>query len=97
VTSPLQTLLTLARLVAFMVLLYVGLGWLVERYGTRPDGKVRAFFQVVCSPVTRLVAGRLPPRTTPERVLRISFLATAAAWVGLVLLQELLRPGAGTH
>jgi hypothetical protein len=76
-----------------MVLLYVGLGWLVERHATRPDGKVRAFFQIVCSPVTRLVARRLPPGTPPERILRISFLAVAAAWVGLVLLQGLLGPG----
>lgn len=90
--SQLFNVLTLLRLLAFMVLVYVGLGWLVERRSTRPDGKVRAFFQVLCSPVTWLVARRMPPGTPPERVLRASFLAVAVVWMGLVVLHRALRP-----
>jgi len=91
--SQLFNVLTLLRLLAFMVLVYLALGWLVERRSTRPDGKVRAFFQVVCSPVTRPVARRMAPGTPPERVYRRSFLVVAAAWIGLVVLHEVLRPG----
>jgi hypothetical protein len=84
-------ILTLLRLLAFMVLVYLGLGWLVARRSD-PDGTLRAFFRVVCSPVTRLVARCLPPGAPEERVLRMSFLAVSVAWMGLVGLHLLFRP-----
>lgn len=91
----LYNFLTLFRLVAFMVLVYVGLGWLVERRSTQPDSKLRAFFHIVCSPVTWLVARRMAPGTPKERVFRISFLAVTLVWMGLIVLHELARPAAG--
>ena len=83
--------LTLLRLLAFMALVYVGLGWLVERR-SRPGSRLRAFFHVVCAPITGLVARRLAPGTSPERLFRISFLAVALVWTGLVALHGWLRP-----
>jgi hypothetical protein len=90
--AQLYNVLTLFRLLAFMVLVYVGLGWLVERRSTQPDSKLRAFFHIVCSPVTWLVARRMAPGTPKERVFRMSFLAVALVWMGLVGLHRLLRP-----
>ncbi len=84
--------LTLLRLVAFMVLIYVGLGWLVERRSTQPDSKLRYFFRVVCSPVTRLVARGMAPGTPMERVFRMSFLVVALAWMLSIALHRLAQP-----
>jgi len=88
----LYNVLTLLRLLAFMVVVYVGLGWLVERRSRDPESKLRAFFHIVCSPVTWLVAKRMAPGTPKERVFRMSFLAVALVWMGLVGLHRLLRP-----
>ncbi len=89
----LYNVLTLLRLLAFMVVVYVGLGWLVERRSSSPDSKLRAFFHIVCSPVTSLVAKRMAPGTPKERVFRMSFFAVGMVWMGLVGLHRLLRPG----
>ena len=88
----LYNFLTLFRLLAFMLLVYVGLGWLVERRSRDPGSKLRAFFHVVCSPVTSLVARRMAPGTPEERVYRASFVVVALVWMGLVGLHRLLRP-----
>jgi hypothetical protein len=73
------------------VLIYVGLGWLVERR-SGPESKLRSFFHVVCSPITGLVARRMAPGTAKERVFRMSFLAVALAWVCFIALHRLARP-----
>jgi hypothetical protein len=83
--------LTLLRLVAFMVLIYLGLGWLAERYATRPDSRVKAFFRTLCSPVTRLVAKRLRPGTGEPRVLAVSMGLVACVWVLLIVVTEVGR------
>jgi hypothetical protein len=90
--SQLYNVLTLLRLLAFMVLVYVGLGWLVERRTRQPDSKLRAFFHIVCSPVTWLVARRMAPGTPKERVFRMSFLAVALVWMGLIALHRWAQP-----
>ena len=93
--SQLYNVLTLLRLIAFMVLVYVGLGWLVERRTRNPESKLRYFFHVVCSPVTRLVARRMAPGTPKERVFRMSFLVVALVWMGLIAVHRLAQPAIG--
>lgn len=84
----LQTL-TLLRLLAFMVVVYLALGWIAERYATRPDSKVRAFFRTLCSPVTRPVARALPAGAGERRVLAVSLALVACVWVVLIVVTEL--------
>lgn len=86
----LAKLVTLLRLLAFMVLIYAGLAWIVERKSQNPQSKVRGFFRLLISPVTRLVGRFLPPGTAYERVLAVTTGAVAAVWVALVILDELL-------
>jgi uncharacterized protein YggT (Ycf19 family) len=89
--STLVKTLTLLRLVAFMVLLYLGLGWIAERYATRPDSKVKAFFRLICAPITRPIARAMPPGTGERRVLAVSIGVVAAVWVLLIVATEALR------
>lgn len=86
----LQTL-TLLRLVAFMVLLYLALGLLVERFAMRPDSKVRAFFRTLCSPVTRPVSRLLPSGSGERRVLSVSIGLVACVWIALIVATEFGR------
>ncbi|HSB19002.1 MAG TPA: hypothetical protein VLD85_03225 [Anaeromyxobacteraceae bacterium] len=89
--SPvLLRLVTMLRLLAFMVLIYAGLAWIVERRSQNPQSKVRAFFRLLISPVVRLVARFLPPGTAYVRVLAVTTGVVAAVWVALVILDEVL-------
>ena len=81
---------TLLRAVAFMVTVYVGLAWIVERRSQNPGSKVRAFFRVLSSPVTYPVSRLLRPGTSPERVLAVSTGVVAVIWVALIVLSEVL-------
>lgn len=83
-------ILTLLRLLAFMVLLYLVLGWLAERYVRRPDSKVKGFFRLLCRPVTRPVA-RLLPGAEERRVLAVSVGVAAGIWVVLIIVSEVVR------
>ena len=85
--------MTLLRLVSFMVLIYLFLGWLVERYSRAPDSKLKAFFRVVCSPVIRPVQRFLAPGASYGRALGVGAAAVGAVWVASIVLSEVLRPG----
>lgn len=74
------------RLLAFMVLMYLAMAWFVERRSQNPQGKVRAFFRIVCAPIAGPVSRRLRPGTSYERVLVVSMGVVGAAWVVLILL-----------
>jgi uncharacterized protein YggT (Ycf19 family) len=78
------------RLVAFMVLMYLALAWFVERRSANPEGKIRAFFRIVCAPVAVPVARRLRPGSSYEKVLLVSMVVVGVAWVALILLNQLL-------
>jgi uncharacterized protein YggT (Ycf19 family) len=82
--------LTLLRLIAFMVLLYLGLGWLVERYSTRPDSKLKGFFRLLGSPIVRPIARVMPPGTRETRVLAVSLAIVGCIWIALFLATEAL-------
>jgi hypothetical protein len=83
--------LTLLRLLAFMVVLYLALGWLVERYVSRPDSKVKGFFRLLCSPVTRPVGRLLGPGAATTHVLRVSIAIAGGVWAALIVVSEVLR------
>ena len=78
------------RLIAFMVLMYLAFAWFVERRSTNPEGKIRAFFRIVCAPVTVPVARRMAPGTSYQRVLVVSMMVVGAAWAVLIGLNYLL-------
>jgi hypothetical protein len=86
-------ILTLFRLLAFMVLVYLALGWLVERYSKKPDSKLKAFFRVICSPITGFVSRFLPPDAEPRRVLAISIGVVGVLWILLIALSEIPATG----
>jgi len=81
---------TMLRLLAFMVLIYVLLAWMVERNSRNPRSKVRAFFRILCSPVTGLVGRYLPAGASQDRLLKVSAGVVAVVWVVLIALDEVL-------
>lgn len=81
----------LMRFLAFLAFCYLFIGWLVERGSSAPDSKVKAFFRVLCSPVTGPVSRLVKPGTTHERLLLVSMGAVAAVWVALYALDTILR------
>ena len=81
------------RLIAFMVLMYLAFAWFVERKSTNPEGKIRAFFRIVCSPVAVPVSRMLGPGASYQRVLVVSMVVVGAVWALLIVLNQLLiRP-----
>lgn len=84
---------TLLRLVAFMVLVYLGFGLLVERYSRKPDSQLKAFARTVCSPVTRPVARWLGPKYDHWRVLVVSIGIVTAFWAVTIFAARALAPG----
>ena len=86
-------ILTLLRLVAFMVIVYLAFGLLVERYSKKPDSQLKAFARIVCSPVTRPVARHLAPGADQRRLLLVGMAVVAAFWAVVVVLDAVLRRG----
>jgi hypothetical protein len=89
--EPALQALTLLRLLAFMVVLYLALGWLVERIVQRPESRLKGFFRLLCSPVTRPVSRLLAPGAAHARVLAVSLGVVGGLWVVLVAASEALR------
>jgi uncharacterized protein YggT (Ycf19 family) len=85
-------LLTLLRLVAFMVAVYLAFGLAVERWSRKPDSQLRAFARTVCSPVARPMARLLAPGASELRVLATSLAVVGVLWAFLVTLEVALRP-----
>ena len=84
-------ILTLIRLVAFMVLVYLALGWLVERYSRKPNSQLKGFFRLICSPVTGPVARRMSKETPHQRVLAVSIGLVGAVWLASIVLAQVVR------
>lgn len=85
-------IVSLLRLLAFMVIVYLALGLLVERYSTNPESQVKAFFRTVCSPITRPVSRLVAPGSSHARVLWASLGVVTAFWAVTVILSKVLRP-----
>lgn len=86
-------ILTLLRLVAFMVIFYLAFGLLVERYSTKPDSQLKAFARIVCSPITRPVGRFLGPGADQKRLLVVGIGAATAFWLVFVAIGKVLTPG----
>ncbi len=84
--------LTLLRIVAFMLIVYLAFGLVVERYSTRPESQLKAFARVVCSPVTRPLARFMPPGASHSRLLATGMAVVAVIWVIVVVLAKVARP-----
>lgn len=85
-------IVTLLRLVAFMVFVYLVFGLVVERLSKKPGSQLKAFARTVCSPVTRPVARFLAPGTSHRSVLLTSMAVVAVLWTIFVVLQRALTP-----
>jgi hypothetical protein len=85
-------ILTLLRLLAFMLFVYLAFGLVVERYSRKPDSQLKAFARTVCSPMTRPVARWLAPGADYRRLLLISMVIVAAIWSVVVIAASAVRP-----
>lgn len=81
-------LLLLLRLVAFMALVYLGFGLLVERWSRKPGSRLKAFAQLLCSPLTRPVAAVSAPGTSDRRILLRTTLLVGGLWLALLIASE---------
>ena len=85
-------IVTLLRILAFMVFVYLGFGLLVERYSQNPGSQLKAFARTICSPVTRPVSRFVAPGTSHRRVLLTAMGVTAVVWAFLIVLARALAP-----
>ncbi|HET7825541.1 MAG TPA: hypothetical protein VFK90_09405 [Anaeromyxobacter sp.] len=76
---------------AFMVVVYLAFGLVVERYSRRPGSQLKAFARTLCSPIARPVARFLAPGASDRRVLAVSLVAVALVWAAIVALDVALR------
>ena len=82
--------LLLGRLVAFMLVVYVGFGLVVEWRSRREGSKLKAFGRLLCRPLVFPIA-RFSPEGTPYiTILRRTAIAVAAVWVVFIVASEVL-------
>jgi hypothetical protein len=86
-------ILTLLRLLSFMLLVYLAFGLLVERVSRNPESQLKAFARIVCSPMTRPVARWLGPAADQRRLLLVSMGIVAVFWAVVVIATKAVRPG----
>lgn len=82
-------LLLLARVIAYMALVYVGFGLLVEAFSKKPDSKLKAFARLICSPLTRPMAAVSADGVPYPQVLRRTAIAIGGIWALLLVASEL--------
>lgn len=86
-------LLLLARVIAYMALVYVGFGLVIEATSKKPDSKLKAFARLICSPLTKPVAALAAKDTPYPRVLRRTAMIVGGIWALLLVASEwALRP-----
>lgn len=82
--------LLLGRLIAFMLMVYVGFGLVVEWKSRREGSKLKAFGRLLCRPLVVPIA-RLSPEGTPYvTVLWRTAIAVLAVWVAFIVASEVL-------
>ncbi|HEX4954025.1 MAG TPA: hypothetical protein VF017_11600 [Thermoanaerobaculia bacterium] len=81
--------LLLCRLVAYMAVIYLLFGLVVEWRSRKPDSKLRSFARLLASPLTRPVARLMPEGTLYPRLLRVTTLITIGLWLALTVASEL--------
>ena len=82
--------LLLGRLVAFMLVVYVGFGLLVEWRSRREGSKLKAFGRLLCRPLVFPIAKFSPADTPYITILRRTAIAVAAVWVVFIVASEVL-------
>lgn len=83
-------LLLLARLIAYMLLIYLGFGLIVELASRKPESKLRGFARLLCSPLVRPVAARMSADTPYLGQLQRTLWIALALWLVLVVGTEIL-------
>ena len=78
-------ILLLVRFIAFLAFVYLLLDLLVSRLLRDPQSKVRGFFALIASPLTRPVRSFLPPTATDDQVRLAALGLVGVVWVVIVL------------
>lgn len=78
-------ILLLVRFVAFLAFVYLLLDLVVSRLFRSPESKVRGFFALVASPLTRPVRSFLPPNATHDQVRLAAMGLVGLVWSIVVL------------
>ena len=73
------------RFVAFLAFFYLLLDLLVSRLIKSPASKVRGFFALVASPLTRPIRSFLPPSATDDQIRFTALGLVGVVWVVVVL------------
>ena len=86
--SDLVRMLLLGRLIAFMLLVYLAFGLLVEWRSVREGSKLKGFARLLCRPLTAPVARFSEPNTPYVQVLRRTAIVAVAIWAVFVVASE---------
>jgi hypothetical protein len=78
-------ILLILETVALMVLIYLALGWLVERYSRKPDSQLKGFFRLICGPLTRPVGRWLGTAPFDRRTYATAAFLAAGALILLAI------------
>ena len=78
-------LVLMIRFVAFLAFFYLLLDLLVSRLIKDPASKLRGFFALVASPLTRPIRSFLPPSATDDQVRFAALGLVGLVWVIVVL------------
>lgn len=78
-------LLLLVRFIAFLAFVYLLLDLAASRLFRKEGSKVRGFFALVASPLTRPVRSFLPPTATEDQVRLAALGLVGAVWAVVAL------------
>ena len=81
-------LILMARFIAFLAFVYLLLDLLVSRLIRNSESKVRGFFALIASPLTRPVRSFLPPSATDDQVRLAALGLVGVVWAAVVLLSR---------
>jgi uncharacterized protein YggT (Ycf19 family) len=81
-------LILMVRFIAFLAFVYLLLDLLVSRLVRNPESKIRGFFALVASPLTRPVRSFLPPSATDDQVRLAALGLVGVVWAAVILLSR---------
>ena len=81
-------LILMVRFIAFLAFVYLLLDLLVSRLIRNPESRVRGFFALIASPLTRPVRSFLPPSATDDQVRLAALGLVGVVWAAVVLLSR---------
>ena len=81
-------LILMVRFIAFLAFVYLLLDLLVSRLVRNPESKIRGFFALIASPLTRPVRSFLPPSATDDQVRLAALGLVGVVWAAVVLLSR---------